>query len=56
MHIEPNSQVEEKIQRLRGSVKERQTEACGASRQCKTFILIMFTCTKISLFSLGKQL
>lgn len=53
MHIEHNSQMEEKIKRLSGNMKEKQIDTFRVSRQCKTFILIKFTCTKISLLSLG---
>lgn len=49
MHIEQNSQVEEKMKPLSENMKEKQIEAFGVSRQCKTIILIRFTCTKVLL-------
>ncbi len=52
MHIEQDSQVEQKMNLLSENRKENQIEAFGVSRQCKTIILIKFTSTKAFLFPL----
>lgn len=46
MHIEQNSQVEDKMKLLSENMKEKQIEAFGVSRQSQTIILIKFTFTK----------